>query len=308
VTDSNVAAVDIGTNSVRLLVTDAAGIELERRMKITRLGQGVDVSGSLRPDAIARTLQVLAEYGKELARHRVTRVRAAATSAARDAHNRDVFFDAAEHALGVRPELLPAEEEARLSFRGATFGLPATDGPFLVVDIGGGSTEFVLGSTEPQALISVDLGCVRLTERHLVTDPPTSEQIEACFADVRQSLTAVKQAIDVRRARLMIGLAGTVTTLASLEQGLKVYAPAQTHHARLTRVEVERLFLRLSTASLESRRAMLAEPERAEVIVGGVAVLVTILREFDIRELMVSESDILDGLAASLRCGPPTPR
>jgi exopolyphosphatase/guanosine-5'-triphosphate,3'-diphosphate pyrophosphatase len=301
VTDANVAAIDIGTNSVRLLITDAAGIELERRMKITRLGQGVDVTGLLHPDAIARTVQVLTEYGAALARHHVTRVRAAATSAARDARNRDAFFDAAERALGIRPELLPGQEEARLSFRGATFGLPAAEGPFLVVDIGGGSTEFVLGTTEPQALISVDMGCVRLTERHLTTDPPTHEQIEACFADVRQSLTTVKKAIDVSRARLMVGLAGTVTTLASLKQGLKSYAPTKTHHARLTRVEVEALFLRLSTAGIESRRAMLAEPARAEVIVGGAAVLVTILREFDIRELLVSESDILDGLAASLR-------
>jgi exopolyphosphatase / guanosine-5'-triphosphate,3'-diphosphate pyrophosphatase len=301
VIDSNLAAVDIGTNSVRLLIADAGGNELDRRMKITRLGQGVDVTGSLHPDAILRTVEVLTEYGAELARRSVTRVRAVATSAARDARNRDAFFDAAERALGVRPELLPAREEARLSFRGATVGLPVTEGPFLVVDIGGGSTEFVLGGTEPEALISVDVGCVRMTERHLKSDPPTLAQIEACVADVRGSLRAVRKAIDVSRARLMVGLAGTVTTLLSLQQGLKKYAPTQTHHTRLTRIDIEGLLARLSTEGIEGRRSMLAEPLRAEVIIGGAVVLLTILRELDIPELMVSESDILDGIVASLR-------
>jgi exopolyphosphatase/guanosine-5'-triphosphate,3'-diphosphate pyrophosphatase len=162
-TVSSVAAVDIGTNSVRLLVTDMAGRELERRMQITRLGQGVDTAGALHPDAIERTVRVLAEYGALIERHGAGRVRAAATSAARDARNKDAFFDAAARALGVRPELLPGEEEARLSFRGASVGVDPKWGPFLVVDIGGGSTEFILGTTEPEALISVDMGCVRLT-------------------------------------------------------------------------------------------------------------------------------------------------
>ncbi|HEX7668867.1 MAG TPA: hypothetical protein VF395_04765 [Polyangiaceae bacterium] len=270
-------------------------------MRITRLGQGVDETGFLHPDAILRTTEVLAGYAGELARHGVTRVRATATSAARDAGNRDAFFDAAERALGVRPELLPADEEARLSFRGATAGLPASDGPFLVVDIGGGSTEFVLGSALPEALISVKMGCVRMTERHFRNDPPTPAEMDACIADVRESLVAVKSTIDFRRARLMIGLAGTVTTLASLQQGLKTYSPTKTHHARLTRLQVEDLLEPLSTEDIEGRRALLAEPERARVIVAGTLVLVTILRELDISELMVSESDILDGLAASLR-------
>ena len=303
-TTGNVAAVDIGTNSVRLLVTDARGKELERRMRITRLGQGVDVSGALRPDAIRRTLDVLDEYGALIRVHGVDSVRAAATSAARDAENRDVFFDGAERAIGTRPELLPGEEEARLSFRGATADLDPALGPFLVVDIGGGSTEFILGTMEPEALVSVNMGCVRMTERHLATDPPTLAELDALFADVRSELAHVRRAIDVGRMRLMLGLAGTVTTLAALSLGLTVHDPTKTHHLRLGRARVEALFATLRASNVASRRAMLLEPARAEVIVGGAAVLVTILRELDIVELVVSEADILDGLAASLRSSP----
>jgi exopolyphosphatase/guanosine-5'-triphosphate,3'-diphosphate pyrophosphatase len=297
----NVAAIDIGTNSVRLLITDQQGAEIERHMQITRLGQGVDVTGTLHPDAMARTLHVLAEYGVLLRQHAVDRVRAAATSAARDAANSGQFFDAAQGALGVRPELLSGEEEALLSFRGATFGMDTADGPFLIVDIGGGSTEFVLGSSAPEALISVPMGCVRMTERHLKSDPPTTEELAACVADIRDVLMQVKRALPLDRARCMIGLAGTVTTLASLQLGLHRYDPQQTHHSRLTRDQVERLFEQLRSVDVARRRMLLAEPKRAEVLVGGVAILVTLLREFDLHELLVSESDILDGLAASLR-------
>jgi exopolyphosphatase/guanosine-5'-triphosphate,3'-diphosphate pyrophosphatase len=300
-TTSSVAAVDIGTNSVRLLVTDLEGRELERRMQITRLGQGVDTAGVLHPDAIDRTVRVLADYGVLIARHGAGRLRAAATSAARDARNQDAFFDAAERALGVRPELLPGEEEARLSFRGAGVGVDPKWGPFLVVDIGGGSTEFILGTTEPEALVSVNMGCVRMTERHLLTDPPTREELEACFLDVRGKLIDVRRVIDVARVRRMIGLAGTITTLAALNAGLTRYDPAKTHHSRLGRADVEDWLSRLSAMPVEARRSVLPEPARAESIVGGAAVLATILRELEISELLVSESDILDGLAASLR-------
>jgi exopolyphosphatase/guanosine-5'-triphosphate,3'-diphosphate pyrophosphatase len=171
----------------------------------------------------------------------------------------------------------------------------------LVVDIGGGSTEFVLGSTEPESLTSVKMGCVRMTERHLKSDPPSREELVACFSDVQSVLATVREVVDVERARRMIGLAGTVTSLAALALGLNEYDPTRTHHARLTREQVERALARLAAASVEQRRALLIQPERAEIIVGGAAVLVTILRELDIHELLVSESDILDGLAASLR-------
>jgi exopolyphosphatase/guanosine-5'-triphosphate,3'-diphosphate pyrophosphatase len=297
----NVAAVDIGTNSVRLLITDGEGRELERHMRITKLGQGVDVSGALHPDAIARTLVVLTDYGALIEQHGAKRVRAAATSAARDASNREPFFDAAERALHGRPELLSGEEEAQLSFRGATTGVDPALGPFLVVDIGGGSTEFVLGTDAPRALISVALGCVRMTERHLKSDPPTRAELDACLADIHGVLGSVSRAVPTREARTMIGLAGTITSLASMQLGLKNYDASRTHHSRLRRSDVERMFQQLSAATIAERRTLLAEPKRAEVIAGGAAVLVTILRDFGIDELLVSETDILDGLAASVR-------
>jgi exopolyphosphatase / guanosine-5'-triphosphate,3'-diphosphate pyrophosphatase len=303
VTGSNVAAVDIGTNSVRLLIVDGAGRELERSMRITRLGQGVDETRTLSPDAVARTLSVLSEYGARIASSGVSRVRAVATSAARDATNRGAFFDAAERALGARPELLSGEEEAQVSFRGATADLPPSDGPFLVIDIGGGSTEFVLGRGEPEASLSVAMGCVRMTERHLKSDPPAKAELDACIADVRERLAAVRTVIDARRARRVIGLAGTVTALSAMELGLERYDATRTHHSVLARGAVEACFHRLAAANVETRRAMLAEPGRAEVIVGGAAVLFTILRELAIDELLVSEHDILDGLASSLRAG-----
>lgn len=296
----NVAAIDIGTNSVRLLIADEAGREIERPMRITRLGQGVDVTGALAPEAIERTTSVLAEYRSLLARHDVKRVRATATSAARDAQNSQQFFDAAERALGTRPELLSGEEEARLSFRGATHGLSPDAGPFLIIDLGGGSTELVLGKTEPEALISLQMGCVRMTERHLKTDPPSPSELAACFADVQRELARARTVMDVRGAHTVVGLAGTVTALSAMQLGLSRYDATQTHHSRLTRAQVEVLFSRLSTATVEQRRGMLAEPARAEVVVGGAAVLLTLLREFALDDLLVSERDILDGLAASL--------
>ena len=302
----NVAAIDIGTNSVRLLIADEAGREITRPMRITRLGQGVDVNGALAPEAIARTVAVLAEYRTAMNSANVTRVRATATSAARDADNSQQFFDAAEQALGVRPELLSGDEEARLSFRGATHGLPSEQAPFLIIDLGGGSTEFVLGTSAPAALLSTQMGCVRMTERHLKADPPSAAQLEACFSDVRRELERVPAVMDVSRARTVVGLAGTVTALSAMQLGLTRYDASQTHHSRLTRSQVEALFSRLSVARVVERRRMLAEPARAEVIVGGAAVLLTILRELSLDELLVSERDILDGLAASL-APPSTP-
>ncbi|MES1178029.1 MAG: hypothetical protein ABUL62_27145 [Myxococcales bacterium] len=295
-----VAAVDIGTNSVRLLIVDATGRELEREMHMTRLGQGVDVSGVLLPEAITRTTAVLAEYATRLRRHGVARVRAAATSAARDAQNGQVFFDAAEAALGVRPELLSGDAEARLSFDGATHGLPRGAGPFLVIDLGGGSTEFVLGSEHPEAEISVQMGCVRMTERHLRSDPPTSDELQACAADVRAILAPVRAVIQVEQARCVVGLAGTVTALSALQLGLTRYDAARTHHSRLSASQVAALCARLAAVTIAERRGMLVQPARAEIIVGGALVLSTLLSELGLDELLVSERDILDGLAASL--------
>ncbi|HYJ07735.1 MAG TPA: Ppx/GppA phosphatase family protein [Polyangiaceae bacterium] len=297
--DVNVAAVDIGTNSVRLLIADQSGLEVERTMRITRLGQGVDVTGALDPEAIARTTQVLSAYRSRIEHFGVQRVRATATSAARDATNSQHFFDAAERALGVRPELLGGEEEARLSFLGATAELPPRDGPFLVIDVGGGSTELALGTTGPEALVSLQLGCVRMTERHLKTDPPTPQELDACLADIRGQVAKARTTIDPRNARRIVGLAGTVTTLAALELGLSHYDATRTHHSTLTRTQVETWFERLSHMALPERRLILAEPQRAGVILGGAAVLLTLMRELGIAELLVSEHDILDGLVAA---------
>jgi len=295
----NVAAVDIGTNSVRLLIADETGRELERPMRITRLGQGVDVTGRLLPEAIARTTAVLEQYRVLADARGVRRLRATATSAARDAANSAEFFDAAERALGVRPELLSGEQEARLSFLGATAGLAAASGPFLIIDLGGGSTELVLGAREPEALVSLQLGCVRMTERHLKTDPPTPAELQACFSDVERELGKAS-GIDRALARSVIGLAGTVTALSAMSLGLTRYDAGRTHHSTLTLAQVEASFQQLSVATVAARRGLLAEPARAEVIVGGAAVLMTLMRHFQIAELLVSEHDILDGLAASL--------
>jgi len=298
---SALAAVDIGTNSVRLLITDPSGNELERSMRMTRLGQGVDVAGELAAEAIARTVLVLAEYAARMQAHGVTRVRAVATSAARDARNGSDFFDAAQRALGVRPELLSGDAEARFSFSGATFGLSQSDGPFLVIDLGGGSTEFVLGLEQPEAAISLQMGCVRMTERHLRSDPPSTEQLTACESDVRRELARLREVIDVTKARRVIGLAGTVTALSAMQLGLRHYDATRTHHSRLTAGQVAALSSRLAKASVAERRQLLVEPARAEVIVGGAVVLATLMHELGLSELLVSERDILDGLLASLR-------
>jgi exopolyphosphatase/guanosine-5'-triphosphate,3'-diphosphate pyrophosphatase len=302
---TRVAVVDIGTNSVRLLVADVESpsgplTTIDRRMQITRLGQGVDAARRLAPDAIDRTATVLGEYGEAIEALGATRVRATATSAARDAENRDDFFTAAKAALGVEPELLSGEEEARLSFLGATTALTAP-APYLVVDIGGGSTEFVYGTTEPEALCSVDLGCVRVTEQWLHSDPPAPEELSNAVSAVRDHLADVEQAVpDLRDAQTLLGLAGTVTTVAAVEQGLP-YDRERIHHFRLTRAAVEDVFRTLALEPASERRHNPGlEPERVDVIVGGVIVLVSILRTFEFDEVLVSEDDILDGLARSL--------
>jgi exopolyphosphatase/guanosine-5'-triphosphate,3'-diphosphate pyrophosphatase len=303
---TRVAAVDIGTNSTRLLVADVDGADaplrtLDRRMTITRLGQGVDATHRLAPEAIERTVTVLREYRDVIDKLGAQRVRAAATSASRDASNRADFFDVARDALGgVDLELIPGDEEARLSFVGATTGLkePA---PYLVVDIGGGSTEFVVGTDAPKGLLSVDTGCVRLTEQFLHGDPPRPEELSQAVSVVRDHLLDVARELPgVRDARTLVGLAGTITTVAAIEMGLAEYDPERIHHFRLTRAAAEDVFRTLATETLEQRRHNPGlDPDRADVIVGGAVVLVSILRAFEFDEVLVSEADILDGLVRS---------
>jgi exopolyphosphatase/guanosine-5'-triphosphate,3'-diphosphate pyrophosphatase len=301
-----VAALDCGTNSTRLLIgeLDADGrlVSHERHMTITRLGKGVDATGRLDPAAIERTLDVLRGYREIMDRHGVTTVRAGATSASRDATNRDDFFDPAEAILGVRPELISGDEEARLSFLGATSDLDPALGPFLVVDIGGGSTEFVFGTTAPEAAISVDMGCVRVTEKYLHSDPPSAEELSSALSVIELYLDDVEREIPyVSEARTFVGLAGTITTIAAVELGLGEHDAARTHHLHLSKDSAEEVFRTLATEALADRVHNPGLPEaRADVIVGGACVLVQIMRQFRFGECLVSEADILDGLALSL--------
>jgi exopolyphosphatase/guanosine-5'-triphosphate,3'-diphosphate pyrophosphatase len=291
-----------------LLVADVpatgAHTDLLRRMEVVRLGQGVDATGRLAPEAIARTVAVLEDYRAVLDRHGVERVRMTATSAARDAANRDDFFTAATAAVGVTPELLGGDEEARLSFLGATAELDPDDGPFLVVDIGGGSTEFAVGrGGEPEGVLSTDIGCVRLTEKFIHSDPPAPEELSQSFDVVRGHLDDVARVIPgAAEARRFVGLAGTVTTMAAVELGLATYDRDRIHHFVLTRAAAEDVFRTLAT---ENRRQRLHNPgleeARADVIVAGAVIVVAIMRYFDLNECLVSEADILDGLVLSLR-------
>ena len=307
-----VAAIDIGTNSTRLLVAevdDPQGelVTLDRRMTITRLGQGVNESHRLAPEAIERTIAALGAYRAVIDDiGGVTKIRATATSASRDAANRDDFFGPATHALGVTPELLSGSEEARLSFLGATTGLAeVAPGPYLVVDIGGGSTEFVVGTAEPEGLLSVDIGCVRLTEAWLHSDPPTAEELSQAVHVVREHLADVAREVpSVRTARTLVGLAGTVSSMAMIEQGLVEYDRDRVHHFRLTKDAAEDVFRTLATEAIEDRRHNPGlEPGRVDVIVGGAVILVSILRTFGFNEVLTSEADILDGLVRALAGG-----
>lgn len=308
-----VASIDIGTNSTRLLVGDLDGRTgpltiIERRNKITRLGQGVDAAGKLVDEAVERTVSVLRGYREVMEANDVAegRVRITATSASRDAANREEFFDAAEAAVGARPELITGDEEARLSFLGAAADLDPDDGPFLVFDLGGGSTEFVYGTGGPEgeveAAISVDIGCVRLTERFFQQDPPAAEDLSAAISYTDTWLDDVVRAIpQAAEARTVIGLAGTVTTVAAVELGMAEYDRDATHHFRLTKDAAEDVFRTLAT---EKRADRIHNPgleeARADVIVGGCCALVAIYRRLALEEILVSEADILDGLARSL--------
>lgn len=300
-----IASLDLGTNSTRVLVARPAGGRLaivDRRNTITRLGQGVDTTGRLADEAVERTLACLRGYREVLDAHGVERMRAAATSAARDAANRDEFFDAVEQVVGVRPELLTGDVEGRMSFLGATGDLDHALGPFLIVDIGGGSTEFIVGTDRVEGVISIDVGCVRLTEKLLGHDPPLPEELSACISLVDAHLDdVVREVPAVADARTLVGLAGTITTVAAVEIGLVTYDRDRIHHFRLTRDAAEDVFRTLAT---ESRAERIHNPgleeARADVIVGGCCVLVALFRRFGFDEMIVSEADILDGLALSL--------
>ncbi|MER7502062.1 Ppx/GppA phosphatase family protein [Nonomuraea pusilla] len=312
-----VAAVDCGTNSVRLLIADVVGQELtdvERRMEIVRLGQGVDRTGRLAPDALERTFAAMRAYRKLIDEHGAVATRVVATSATRDAENRQEFADGVREIFGVAPEVVSGAEEAELSFVGATRGLlrlsPETGAPggplppYLVVDIGGGSTEFVVGTEHAESALSVDIGCVRLTERHLrdAGDPPSAAALESVVADVEAALDRVEAAVPVREARTLVGLAGSVTTVAGIALGLSAYDAEKIHHSRISAEQVHDVTRRLLAMTHGERAAVpVMHPGRVDVIGAGALILDRIVRRFAFPQVVVSEHDILDGIAWSIR-------
>lgn len=305
-----VAAIDCGTNSIRLLVADVTGgrlTDVSRRMEIVRLGEGVDRTGQLAPAAIERTRKALAGYTAELREAGAERVRMVATSASRDAANADDFRAMVLDTLGVGPEVITGDEEARLSFTGAVRGLNAP-GPYLVVDIGGGSTEFVTGSDDVEHAVSIDIGCVRMTERHLPDDPPGACEVAAARADVTAEVDRALTAVHAHPGgsekkgaeRTLVGLAGSVTTVAALALGLREYDPARIHQARIDRAAVERVTTELLIATRAERLAWaVMHPGRADVIGAGALILQVIMERLDAAAVIASEHDILDGIAFS---------
>ncbi|MEW2357315.1 Ppx/GppA phosphatase family protein [Spirillospora sp. NPDC029432] len=304
---TRVAAVDCGTNSVRLLIADIADgtlTDVERRMEIVRLGQGVDETGRLAPEALERTFTAMRAYAALIERHGAEKTRVVATSATRDAANRNDFVAGVVDIFGVVPEVITGDEEAELSFTGATRELAALrpPRPYLVVDIGGGSTEFVLGSSSAEAARSVDIGCVRLTERHLRDgDPPSPEMITSAVADIDTALAHVREAVPVDEARTLVGLAGSVTTVAGIALGLDAYEPDRIHLSRITAAQVHDVTRDLLHATREERAAIgVMHPGRVDVIGTGALILDRIMREYGFGAVVVSEHDILDGIAWSL--------
>ena len=305
-----VAAVDCGTNSIRLLIADIDPerkmlTDIAREMRIVRLGEGVDRTGRLSPAALGRTMVALREYAARITKASSegdVPVRMVATSATRDAENAQEFVDRVKEVLGVAPEVVTGDEEARLSFTGATTELTDTPAPYLVTDIGGGSTEFVLGG--PGGVSggrSVDIGCVRMTERHLHGDPPPAAEIAAATADIDSALDLVAASIPAGRARTLVGLAGSVTTVAGIALGLERYDSERIHHCSVPASRVHEI----TTALLGQTRAQRAaigvmHPGRVDVIGAGALVLDRIMTRFGFAEVLVSEHDILDGIAWSL--------
>jgi len=301
-----VAAIDCGTNSIRLLIADVdpeSGnvLDIDRRMEIVRLGQGMDSTGEFAVDALERTFAACDSYADVIASNNVDRVRFVATSASRDARNRDTFIAGVKSRLGVEPDVISGDEEARLSFAGATNGLVGAAAPYLVVDIGGGSTEFVLGVTSPQAARSVNIGCVRMTERHFRNDPPSQSEIDSAIADIDAAIELAGETVPLSGAKTLVGLAGSVTTVAAIALDLTEYDPERIHGARLSADTIDAVSDRLLGMSREHRSEIqVMHPGRVDVINAGVLVLRRILHLTGLPEVLVSEHDILDGIALGL--------
>jgi exopolyphosphatase/guanosine-5'-triphosphate,3'-diphosphate pyrophosphatase len=316
---TRVGAIDCGTNSIRLLVADVEPaspggppslVDVVRRMEVVRLGYGVDRTGVIAPEAMARTLAMAGEYAAQCEKLEVERVRFVATSASRDAGNADEFVDgvrAAFSAYGIAPEVVSGHEEASLSFLGATGGLQAhgVNGPYLVVDLGGGSTEFVRGTIDVEQARSVDIGCVRMTERHLHTDPPTAAEIAAATADVDAAIDQAAAVVDLPGVATLVGLAGSVTTITAHALRLTAYDPALIHLASLPVDQVVAACTDLLGMTRAERAALgFMHPGRVDVIGAGALVWRRVVerlhREAGITHVVTSEHDILDGIALSL--------
>ena len=304
---TRVAAVDCGTNSIRLLIADVSRdelIDVHRELRIVRLGQGVDGSGRLAPEAIARTGSALQDYADLVRHHGADAVRMVATSATRDAANRDEFVAMVMNVLGVPPEVITGEDEAALSFMGAVHSLPDVSGRVVVADIGGGSTELIAGPADGSAPLqahSMDVGCVRMTERHLRADPPSAEQIASTVSDIRVALDRAARDVSLHEPAALIGVAGTVTTVAALAMGLDRYDPGRIHGATVEAAAVDAITTMLLAMTHDERAVLpVMHTGRIDVIAGGALILRTLMETMGASEVVASEHDILDGLALRL--------
>ena len=301
---TRVAAIDCGTNSIRLLIADIAGgnfREIYRTMEIVRLGQGVDKNKAFHPDALDRTLKATALFAEEIARRGVERMRFCATSATRDATNRELFIYGVKSLLGVAPEVISGEEEAALSFKGATKELRGVGAPYLVIDIGGGSTEFVFGSERVEFAKSQNIGCVRMSERHFSSIPPQAEEIAGAKADIDEAIKGAAEIVPITEAKTLIAVAGTATTVAAAALGLSTYDRHSIHLSRISAEKthhVSEMFLSLNRDEIAALGYM--HPGRVDVIGAGSLVLSRIMALTGAKEFVASESDILDGMAWSL--------
>ena len=299
-----VAAIDCGTNSIRLLIADIEGKsfrEVLRTMEIVRLGQGVDKTGEFHPDAIERTLAAVDLFAVEIARKGVQKIRFCATSATRDATNRHLFIDGVKERLGIEPEVISGEEEAALSFAGAIQDLPQEDGPFLVIDIGGGSTEFVYGQSSVEFAKSVNIGCVRMSERHFTQDPAGAQETEDARRDIQEAIKVAASIVPITKAKTLIAVAGTATTVAAAALDLGEYDRHSIHLSRISAEKTHLVSQRFLAMTREERSALgYMHPGRVDVISAGSLVLSEIMKATGAKEFVACESDILDGMAWSI--------
>ena len=301
---SRVAAIDCGTNSIRLLIadiTDGKFHEVLRTMEVVRLGQGVDQTKSFHPDAIARTLAEVEKFANQITVKGAEKIRFCATSATRDATNRDLFIDGVRNILGVEVDVISGAQEAALSFSGATKSLMQSEAPFLVVDIGGGSTEFVIGSTEVLAAKSVNIGCVRMSERHLNQQPPSAVQVQAAIADIDRAIAEAARDVAITTAKTLIAVAGTATTVAAAALELSAYDRYAIHLSRISAEKVHQVAAKFQSLSRDEIANLgYMHPGRVDVITAGALVLSRVMAATGAVEFVASETDILDGIAWQL--------